>query len=521
MPGSRLNDDERRLQKWWNTSPVSVPVLRSMRVAGLRGIRELEVHFDHPVTAICGRNGAGKSTLLGLVALAFGGTRGLVPPGAARRPLTGEDFSYYTFRDFFFRGIGDPEYGDVEIDWHYDGPLQRMDGRAVANPVSVRKQSNKWMRYERRPERAVYFVGAIRSVPAVERSVLRSYFGATRAGTTTPLEPNFLMRLADIMGRGYSDAATVTVTRYSLRRCATGDSPYSSFNMGAGEDVLIEILQILQDAPMGALIVIEEIELGLHPTAARRLARHIQQVALGKKLQVVVSTHSHDFLDALPRQGRLLLQGSGSERRVMRGPTSRFAMGTLTEVAHPELVVYCEDQFARRLILAALSSDLRRRVRVSPVGAASELAQQAAAHKRAGFGERALIMWDGDVSEAEVRGWIGSAFPSGLDGDPSVKWAMLPGGQAPERWVLSLLVTPADRAALASALSCDDTRAAEIVERLRASPDPHAAAYELSQMEVLEEGLAAQILVDCAKAVAGDALATIEDEVKQALSSDA
>ncbi len=517
MPGSRLSGTEKGLQKWWESSPTPFPVLRSMRVVGLRGIGELEVHFEHPVTAICGRNGAGKSTLLALVALAFGGTRGLVPPGAARRPLAGEDFSYYTFRDFFFRGMGDPEYGNVEIDWRYDGPLKRMDGRAVTSPVSVRKQSSKWMRYERRPERAVYFVGAIRSVPAVERSVLRNHFGAARTGPTKPLDARFLKRLGEIMGRDYSDAATVTVTRYSLRKCASGGSPYSSFNMGAGEDILIEILQVLHDAPLGALVVIEEIELGLHPNAAGRLARHIQEVALEKKLQVVVSTHSLDFLDALPRQGRLLLHGSGSHRRIVQGPTSRFAMGALTEVGHPELLVYCEDQFAERLIESALPSTLRQRVKIIPVGASSELAQQAAFHKRAGLRERALIMWDGDVSDAKARGWIDAAFASQPGGAAWVKWATLPGGQAPERWVLALLATPAGRAALATSLVCDETRAAEIVDRLEACSDPHAAAYELSQMESLDEGRAAQILVDCAKAVAGAELASVADEVNRAL----
>ena len=107
MPGVRLTDTERHLAEWWSNGAGNVPTLRSVAVEGepgLRGIRQLSVEFEYPLVVLCGRNGNGKSTGSALSALAFGGFERHRPIGAMRKPLRGEDFTYYTFRDFFFKG---------------------------------------------------------------------------------------------------------------------------------------------------------------------------------------------------------------------------------------------------------------------------------------------------------------------------------------------------------------------------------------------------------------------------------
>ena len=75
MPGFRLNDTEKHLRDWWNSSNSFVsPVLKGISIRGspgLRGICEMDITFDYPLTVICGQNGSGKTTLLSLSALAF------------------------------------------------------------------------------------------------------------------------------------------------------------------------------------------------------------------------------------------------------------------------------------------------------------------------------------------------------------------------------------------------------------------------------------------------------------------
>ncbi len=131
MPGTRLTKTEDRLLGWWQkgkNKDFPYPVLRHLSVTGdpgLRGIQRLGINFDYPLTVICGRNGSGKTTTLALAVLGFHSPEGHWPINAHRRPKRGEDGTYYTFRDFFFKGPGDPDISGVEICWRYKGAAKR------------------------------------------------------------------------------------------------------------------------------------------------------------------------------------------------------------------------------------------------------------------------------------------------------------------------------------------------------------------------------------------------------------
>jgi hypothetical protein len=192
---------------------------------------------------------------LALAVLGFHSPPEHFPINARRRPRQKENFTYYTFRDFFFKGPNDPDITGVEVCWEYD----------EAKQIRIQKRSDKWMRYERRPQRPVHYLGVRRSVPAIEQNVLRFHFGGKwKRRETKPLNLGFRARVSDIMGRSYDEAEIMSSSVYSIRRCKSGN-PHSSFNMGSGEDVLIHLMYILQECPNGSLIVIEEIELGFHP----------------------------------------------------------------------------------------------------------------------------------------------------------------------------------------------------------------------------------------------------------------
>lgn len=203
------------------------------------------------------------------------------------------------------------------------------------------------MHYERRPRRPVHYLGVRRIVPAIEQNVLRLHFRSDLSGMKTKsLNSEFRKYLSNIMGRAYDETDIMSSSSYSLRKCKIGESSFSSFNSGSGEDILMEFLYVLQECPTGSLIIVEEIELGLHPEAVIRLAGHLQDIILKKKLQVIVSTHSEYFIDNVPQISRVLIQRSNREHIISISPTTRFAMGIMTGNAMPEMNVYCEDYFA-------------------------------------------------------------------------------------------------------------------------------------------------------------------------------
>jgi energy-coupling factor transporter ATP-binding protein EcfA2 len=239
MPGTRLNDTERHLLDWWQSGTTTkYPTLRNISVSGdlgIRGIKSLDLDFAYPLTVICGKNGCGKTTVLALAALGFHSPSGHKPINALRHPRLGEDFTYYTFQDFFFKGPSDPDITGTELSWTFNG----------ANKVTIKKRTEKWMHYERRPQRPVHYLGIKRNVPAIEQNVLRLHFKSDLSGIVTKsLNADSLRYLSDIMGRTYDETSVLTSSSYSLRKCRIGESTFSSFNSGSGEDVLIDFLYV-------------------------------------------------------------------------------------------------------------------------------------------------------------------------------------------------------------------------------------------------------------------------------------
>jgi energy-coupling factor transporter ATP-binding protein EcfA2 len=442
-----------------------------MRIGGtgLRGVRDLDMECRYPLTVISGRNGTGKSTLLALAALAFHRSSGHLPMDALRKPKAGEDSTYYTFGDFFFRGPGDAAAAGVKWAWRYE------DEGGVRTIEMRRSSDKKWMSYDRRPSRPVHFIGIARTVPAIERRVLRHHFPiASTAETDVSLDAVFRPRLDQLMGRTYTDAAVMQTRGHALRR-VSADVSYSSFNMGAGEDLLVELLYRLQAAPVGALVVIEEIELGLHPAAVRKLAQIVQEIALRKSLQLIVSTHSFDFLDQVPRIARMLIQRGADEHVITYEPTARYAMGDMAGTWNPELIVACEDDFAASILRLALSGTTTRRTKVIPVGSADSLRQFAKYHLVVGAPERVLLVWDGDVTDNRIIEMAGS-----FEAEANINWTRMPGDSAPERWAHTVIEGPDATMLLAERFKESPEYISRCLAECAVLPDPHGLVFELA-----------------------------------------
>jgi len=60
----------------------------------------------------------------------------------------------------------------------------------------------------------------------------------------------------------------------------------------------------LYNAPKGAMVVIEEIDNGIHPSRAKRLVDQLYRIAEARDLQIVVTTHNPALMDAIPPEGQ-------------------------------------------------------------------------------------------------------------------------------------------------------------------------------------------------------------------------
>lgn len=486
MPGNSLNTHEDRLgRKWAARAEYPSPLLTQIRISskmddkgapvgtGLRGIKGLVIPFKYPVVAICGKNGVGKSTVLALSALAFSSpNKWFVSRGNLQPRSSAKDRDHFVFPDFFHHVDGDTSPDGINITWHYSVA-------GAEKVVNFEKTGPRWARYEGRPERHIDYAAMNRVLPATELRALRTTFKAGCRATINSLDEGFCKRLSDVLGRKYTKADVRKVKGSSLHACKT-EASYTGFNMGAGESSLIALMNMLQRLPKGGMLVIEEVELGLHHEAQARLAQHLVRVALEKHVQIVCSTHSETFLDALPRQARLLIRRNGDTHDVVEAPTTQYAVHEMSGLLKPELFIYCEDGFAANLIHECLQPAQRPRVRVVSIGNDVAVVRQIVAHERGGYKVKAIAVLDGDRTKERADAMVASEVGAGKPVEPTV--CLLPGaGAPPEAWALTELARREYSQNLARELGCTDAEASGHVTNMSTVPDHHAIFHRLSE----------------------------------------
>lgn len=497
MPGRRLNHRENYLRKFWNEPPKSFeqPLLKGMTIEGpvaLRGIKSLRVSFDYPITAISGRNGVGKSTLLALATFSsYRPAAWTVAPWATRPKRRQPRLTSYAWTDFFFRRPNDPPHDGLTVRFAFshegnDVEIERRwaKGRWRTIPDLGRSMTRPF------PRRPIEFISLSRILPPAELQHVRRQFAKETKTRIHKIEKNLLDAMSAIFGQRYSSIEVQERDGASLARC-TAATDYNGFDMGAGENAMISILSTLQRLPVGGLLIVEEIEHGLHPEAQRHLVDALTRIISKKKQQIILTTHSSHVIDSLPREGRALLDRIGTEHRLVQSPTTRFAMANITGLTNPEATFYVEDNFAAALVSFCLSPKIRKRVDVIPIGSSAQVAAQLGAHKRAKNPGPARCVFDGDCSESDIGRWFKKEE---LIADQS-NYVQLPGGTAPERWVLQELSQDPYLSAFAQRIEHDKSEASAVIERLSALPDHHDVPHQLAQQLCKAEEVAVDDLI--------------------------
>ena len=213
--------------------------------------------------------------------------------------------------------------------------------------------------------------------------------------------------------------------------------------MGAGEDGLFELVSTCLDCPPGSLLLIDELELGLHEDAQARLVDELKHLCYEKKLQVICTTHSGRVIEALPPEGRLFVERIGKSIRTTEGVSAKLATGRLTGRPLAELNVLVEDDVSKALVEASLDSEMRRRVDVIPAGSKAAVLRHLATHYCEGYEDSTCALLDGDARkekpdmERQFRGLLEARYSELARGWFRDHVAFLPGDVPPEEWMFS------------------------------------------------------------------------------------
>lgn len=137
---------------------------------------------------------------------------------------------------------------------------------------------------------------------------------------------------------------------FVLRKQVNGSNEYfSEKNFSLGELCVIKLLKQLQNCQDDTLVLVDEIELALHPKAQVNLYQHIQEIASDKNLTVIFSTHSVSLIKTARRHQILHLSVNdegGVDLLKKCYPTYAIGSMALDEESLPDRIVFTEDDAA-------------------------------------------------------------------------------------------------------------------------------------------------------------------------------
>ena len=436
----RESNQDKQLRNWFSKD-YSRLLLRhiTLETGELRGINNLDILFNFPITAIAGRNGSGKSTILALACCAYhNNSHGFKHP---KRKHT-----YYTFSDFFVQhteevppqGI-EIRYGIAHNKWRKTQSLP--SGVGIGYQRRKKKKGGRWNDYAARVPRNVVFLGIERIVPHSERSQSRSYSKAFKDANPEGWENKVKDVVGAILGKSYDRFRRLEHSKYNLPMVQVGDVIYSGFNMGAGENALFDIFSTIYSCQDGSLLVIDEVELGLHAEAQRKFIEKLKDACLEKHAQVICTTHSCEIYDCLPNDARIFVESVNGRTRISESISSEFAFAKMGAQFGQELDVLVEDDVAKTVLLSALPSAIRSRITVKVIGSGSALSRQLAAAYVRGEKRPCLAVFDGDQKgkEGDNLGHAKKMAENFLDDFD--QWfrdriGYLPGETWPEAWLV-------------------------------------------------------------------------------------
>jgi AAA15 family ATPase/GTPase len=355
--------------------------LMSIVVENLRIFEEARVSFDFPITAIIGSNSSGKTTLMTASACIYKS----VKPS-----------------DFFTKSSLDKTLQNAKIRFEV---IDKKAHKTEPLKASISHRQAKW---DRRVmyERAVKYFGIKRTLPPTEQKELTELRSKNILPTSKiELNETEIAIIQRILGFDSKYTYYAFEEKDLFVAINAKNTSYSEFHFGAGESSIARLVYEMERLPDNALVLIEEIENGLHPSAVVRLVEYLFDVCDRKRHQVIFTTHSNYAIETLPNESVWHCH-NGS---VSQGKVNIEALRVLVGDVESQLVVFTEDAFAKIFVTTVLrqtgATDLLNLVEIYPINGKNEVIRFVETQNANPATSKipAVGILDGDVLESEFE----------------------------------------------------------------------------------------------------------------------
>lgn len=367
--------------------------LLKIKYENLKNLQKMTISFEgNAVTGIFGPNGCSKTTIL----------HSLLCMYQPKTPGVGEN---HLFKEFF-KTDNQFSYIGSKMTLFYESQPNGSHN-VTQGEKTFHKRSDHWIHsYNERPDRDVFYLGIGSSVPNIETEKNRNQKIVSVRDVNHQVANNALVKAAAsyIMNRHYTDLYYSTTGRNEYVTVQVDNNlTYRSLSMGAGEQRLFKILDILYKAPKYSLILIDELDLTLHTAALRRLIEKMVQRANEKNLQIVFTSHREEITQMPNINVRHIYQTTG--QTLCLENTTPDCIDRLVGSPTNTLDVYVEDDLAETIANECLlQKGVLKHCAIHRFGAATNAFAVAAGLYLAGkLNEQVIILTDGDVYTTEAE----------------------------------------------------------------------------------------------------------------------
>lgn len=369
----------------------------SLSIENIKGLSgEIEIPLKNDVYAITGNNGTGKSTLISLFSR-------LVPPYTFR--LSNIDYSDNSKVKFsvydkksewsFIKGKFNNKYDDIRFEGRYEGSLfygkRFEDSKNVEELIENRKIS-------------------------MDSLVSADDFIVKALGNILHNNEDHYKNIMRLKNREMANSFNLKNLPYFM---LVDDKIVSQYKMSSGECLLLTLLHFLYNSIIRKsipsqkhiLLLIDEIELALHPVAVKRLIEMLKDITKSSpNLTCIISSHSLEVIRNVPASNIFNLQiqsnVNGTKTFTVDNPIYPcYLMKDLYTHNGYDYVILVEDKLASMIVNNSITKlQLRKNklIDVVPIGGwenVFSLHKTFVSENTLGLNTTIISIIDGDVAD--------------------------------------------------------------------------------------------------------------------------
>ena len=337
-----------------------------IEIGNIKGINKLEINMslEPNVYAITGINGIGKSTLLSCISPRL------------KRPINFLSLTNYTNENSYIKY----KVGNNEEIWNiYDNQWLCNGSEDITEKISLRGfQEGSLTNGTRFFNIFSLKFRNFKSIYNIRKELLISAddFVKENLGLLLQNDKDYYCDLYRLDRKKAEKYCRYKGVVYYLK---INNRYISQFELSTGEFLLINLLHLLNNLLVRTnnveklnLILIDEIELALHPSAIKRLVNFTKSIAKKYNVAIYFSTHSLEIINSLPIENLFYLHRYNKNNIVCETPCYP-AYITRDIYAHNgyDVLILVEDELAKILVNRYIEKnhfDNNKRIQVLPVG---------------------------------------------------------------------------------------------------------------------------------------------------------